>query len=138
MRTTQNAAPPTPAQRGLLSLPRLAGNRQLHELVSSYGGPLLVAKDLKVSTDLLSRWISGEIEVPYHFLLAVYWQSNYGFQQAFSESHGTHMENWRAREKAEHMCAQLETVVKQAATALGHDHPALQLPKPDAGKVKGQ
>jgi hypothetical protein len=81
--------------------PVLSGHHQFAELVHSYGGRDLVARDLHMSPDLVDAYTVGKLEPPYAVLLAVYWQSAYGFAQGFSESHWAHQFNTVKRREAE-------------------------------------
>lgn len=99
--------------RTMLSRPRISGSAQLRELVDGYGGVDRVCKDFRVAKSLLARYLSGSLEPPYTFMLAIYWQGPYGFSQAFSESHWTHQYNFSKRRVAEERCQKLEQSLKK-------------------------
>lgn len=106
--------------RSAFSFPTLGGQDHCRNLVADFGGIDLVCKKFKVGQDLLNRYLSGQLEPPYTFMLALYWQSRYGFDQAFSESHWTHNYNCfklaEAKEKVNH----LERVLEHAVKLLEH------------------
>ena len=105
------AAERTPRDtRGAFSFPTLGGARDCRNLVEDFGGIDLVCKSFKVSSDLVNRYISGQLEPPYTFLLALYWQSRYGFDQAFAESHWTHQYNCFRLAESQEKVKQLERV----------------------------
>jgi hypothetical protein len=106
--------------RSSFSRPVLGGLDDCRNLVSSYGGIHRVSEDFKISPDLLNRYLSGQIDPPYTFLLALYWQSNYGFQQAFAESHWSHQYNSFRAFQAEEKVKSLERLLDHAVRLLEH------------------
>jgi hypothetical protein len=131
---------PERESRTHFSLPTLAGHEMLRELVSDYGGIDRTSKDLKIAADLLNRYLSGQLEPPYTLLLALYWQSCYGFKQAFAESHWTHQYNTFRRHEAEAKVAHLERVVGHAVSLLEHRTDAAEMVRQSlslAGGVSG-
>lgn len=101
-----------------LSFPVLAGSQTFRTLVSSLGGVSYVSKQFKMSEDLVSSYLTGEIDPPYTVLLALYWHSYYGFSQAFSEAHWTHDYNSFKRRQAEEKVVHLELVLEHAVAIL--------------------
>jgi len=99
---------PKREHRSLMSMPVLAGAAQLRELVHVYGGFARTSRDFRIAESTLAGYLSGKHEPPYTLLLALYWQGPYGFEQAFSESHYTHQENWSKRRAAEERVAKFE------------------------------
>jgi hypothetical protein len=118
-----------PKRDGLQSftLPKIGGVEYVRDLVSDYGGIDRVSKELKVAPDLVNRYITGQIEAPYVFLLALWWQSSHGFKQAFSEVHWTHNYNCFKRREAEEKVRSLERVLKHAEALLEHRSDAAAL-----------
>lgn len=114
----------------MFTLPRIDGAELFDELVMAYGGPERVARDLKLSPDLVARWRRADPEPPYTMLLALWWQSPHGFNQAFSECHWTHLHNFNLRRQAEERNTLLEQTLQRVADVLGWDHPALNLAAP--------
>lgn len=116
-----NAAERTPRDtRGAFSFPTLGGVRDCRNLVEDFGGIDLVCKSFKVTPDLVNRYLSGQLEPPYTFLLALYWQSRYGFDQAFAESHWTHQYNCFRLAESQEKVKQLERVLQHAVRLLEH------------------
>lgn len=123
-----SAAERTPRDtRAAFSFPTLGGARDCRNLVEDFGGIDLVCKLFKVSSDLVNRYISGQIEPPYTFLLALYWQSRYGFDQAFAESHWTHQYNCFRLAESQEKVKQLERVLHHAVRLLEHRSDAADL-----------
>lgn len=110
-----------------LSRPKLGGAEHCRELVSALGGIHLVATDFKIDPDLLNRYMTGQIDVPYTVLLAFYWQSDWGFKHAFREAHWTHNYNSFRRAQAEEKVKSLERVVGLAVALLEHRADAADL-----------
>jgi hypothetical protein len=111
---------PKRESKSRFSLPRLGGAEQLRELVDDYGGLAQVARDLRIGDDLLNRYLCGQLEVPYSLLVALWWQTSYGFRQGFSESSWTHNYNTFLKRQAEARAQQLEVVVQHAVQLLEH------------------
>lgn len=114
-------------QATMFSLPSLGGAAQLIELVMAYGGPERVCKDLQISRELLDRYCQDNPPAPYTTALAIWWQGPYGFNQAFSEAHRTHLHNYGMRLHAEERIRQLETTLTEIIIAIGPGHPAIKL-----------
>lgn len=106
-----------PAQ---LSLPKLGGAEQLRQLVADYGGIDRVSHDFRLGSDLLNRYMVGQLEAPFSLLCALWWQTASGFRQAFAESHWSHQYNSFRRREAEAKVAHLEQVVAHAVRLLEH------------------
>lgn len=111
------------------SLPKLGGVEHCKELVSDYGGVHRVADDLKVAPELVTRYITGQIDPPYVFLVALWWQTNHGFRQAFAESHWTHQYNSFRKAEAEEKVRSLERLLAHAVSLLEHRTDAATLLK---------
>ena len=120
------------------SFPRLAGSDELCQLVTDYGGIAEVSKDFKIGADLLNRYMVGQLEPPYSLLLAIYWQSSYGFRQGFAESHWTHQYNTFTRQQAEAKVRYLETVVQHAIQLLEHRPEAADLARQMLAQVPAE
>lgn len=120
-----------PPERTMFSLPRIGGKEAWAHLVRTYGGVDRVAADLKMTIDLVNLYQTAQ-DPPYAVLIALWWQGPHGFDQAFSETHWTHMLNFAAKRNAEERVQLLEHKLTSIANALGHDHPALLAlePKP--------
>lgn len=110
-------------RRSSFTLPVIGGAEVFHDLVQDYGGPAMVSRDFKLSRDLIAKYSSGELNVPYVTMLALWWQSWRGFDQAFSETHNTHMHNFEMRRRAELERYILAKVVQRAIDLLPGDHP---------------
>lgn len=104
--------------RSAFSFPKLGGSRDCKNLVDDFGGIDLVCKLFKVSPELVNRYLAGQIEPPYTFMLALYWQSRYGFDQAFSESHWSHNYNSFKLAESQERVKQLERVLEHAVRLL--------------------
>lgn len=104
--------------RSAFSFPKLGGARDCKNLVADFGGIDQVCKCFRVEPALLNRYITGQIEPPYTFLLALYWQSRYGFEQAFSEAHWTHNYNSFKLAESQEKVKQLELVLEHAVRLL--------------------
>ena len=113
--------------RSAFSFPKLGGARDCRNLVEDYGGIDQVCKAFKVTPDLVNRYLSGQIEPPYTFLLALYWQSRYGFDQAFSESHWSHQYNCFRLAESQERVKSLEKVLEHAVRLLEHRSDAANL-----------
>ena len=114
-----SAAERTPRDtRAAFAFPNLGGLRDCRNLVQDFGGIDRVCKEFKVSADLVNRYLSGQLEPPYTFLLALYWQSRYGFDQAFAESHWTHQYNCFKLAESQERVKQLERVLQHAIRLL--------------------
>lgn len=113
--------------RSSLSMPKLGGSEQCRTLVSAYGGIHRVAEDFQIDPNLLNRYLTGQIEPPYSFLVALYWHTDYGFKQAFSEAHWTHQYNTFRYHQADEKCKALERVVQHAIALLEHRADAADL-----------
>jgi hypothetical protein len=111
----------------VFSLPKLGGTVQFVDLVTDYGGPDRVARDLKIGRDLLDRFLGGELEAPYTVFLALWWHTAHGFRQGFDEAHWTHSYNSFRRREAELRCEHLEAVIQHAAALLERRPGAAQL-----------
>lgn len=96
----------------------MAGHQALAHLVREYGGAAVVAKDFRVTPQLLGRWLSGDLEAPFTFFLALWWQGPMGFRQAYSESHWTHDFVCFLRREAVDRVELLERLIVQAGYAL--------------------
>lgn len=127
---------PKRVSRTGLSRPKLGGAEQCRELVSALGGIHLVSTDFKIDPDLLNRYMTGQIEVPYTVLLAFYWQSDWGFKHAFEEAHWTHNYNSFRRAQAEEKVKSLERVVGLAVALLEHRPDAADLMREVMAEVK--
>ena len=103
------------AATGFLSLPRLAGHHQLRELAHQYGGEERLGHALKIDHELMSKWLSGQIDPPYYLLVAAWFASPLGFQQAFSESHWANQENTILKNAARRETAALKTAIRDLA-----------------------
>lgn len=106
--------------RAAFSFPNLGGARDCRNLVEDFGGIDRVCKQFKVAPDLLNRYLSGQLEPPYTFLLALYWQSRYGFDQAFAESHWSHQYNCFRLSESQEKVKSLERVLEHAVRLLEH------------------
>lgn len=106
--------------RSAFSFPKLGGDRDCKHLVSDYGGIDRVSKDFKVSVDLVNSYITGQLEPPYTFLLALYWQSTYGFSQAFAESHWSHQYNCFRLAESQEKVKSLQRTLEHAVRLLEH------------------
>jgi hypothetical protein len=104
----------------LFTLPPVETIR-LADLVSDCGGVDLVAERFGLTTALLKLWVSGEVIAPKYFLIALWWQSYRGFDQAFAETHYANSRNYRELCKAEARVELLEQVVHRALERLGDD-----------------
>jgi len=124
--------------RSAFSFPRLGGSEELCQLVTDYGGISEVSKDFKIGADLLNRYMVGQLEPPYSLLLAIYWQSSYGFRQGFAESHWTHQYNSFTRKQAEAKVRYLETVVQHAIQLLEHRPEAADLARQMLSQVAAE
>lgn len=113
--------------KSAFSFPTLGGVRDCRNLVDDFGGIDLVCKAFKVTPDLVNRYLSGQLEPPYTFLLALYWQSRYGFDQAFSESHWSHQYNCFRLAESQERVKSLERVLEHAVRLLEHRSDAMQL-----------
>lgn len=113
--------------RSAFSMPKLGGQSDCRRLVSDYGGLHRVCEDFKVTADLVNRYISGQLDPPYTFLLALYWQTANGFEQAFAESHWSHQYNSFRRAQADEKVKELERVLDHAVRLLEH--------RPDAASL---
>ena len=112
------------ANRLRLRLPKIDAGH-FRSLTEDYGGPEFVARDLKIEYELFSRWYKGELEPPYHLLVAMWFMSTWGINQAFSESHWAHQENSMLKNEARRETQQLRTVLERVKGILGSNHPAL-------------
>ena len=79
-----------------------------------------MSKDFKVSVDLVNSYITGQLEPPYTFLLALYWQSTYGFSQAFAESHWSHQYNCFRLAESQEKVKSLQRTLEHAVRLLEH------------------
>nr|CDL66352.1 unnamed protein product [uncultured bacterium] len=104
--------------RSAFSMPKLGGAAHCRELVSDYGGIHRVSEDFQVTPGLVSQYVSGQLEAPFTFLLALYWQTSHGFRQAFSESHWTHQYNSFKVAEATENVLKLERVLAHAVRLL--------------------
>lgn len=86
-------------------------------LILAMGGPEHAAKALKISDDLMSRWMSGELDPPFATKVALYWQGKYGHSTAFTESHWAHSYNVFLMNEARARVDVLEKALKQANLA---------------------
>lgn len=110
--------------RTMFTLPsHLGGPESLDDLVRIYGGHDRVCRDLKISQELLHRYLRGEPDPPFTLLLALYWQTPDGFNQAFSETHMTHMFNFAMRRQAESRARLLNELILKTVDLIGRDHP---------------
>lgn len=96
-------------------------NTDFADLVADCGGVDAVAKDLRISVDLVRRYCDGSLSIPHVTWLALWWQSWRGFDQAFSETHNTHMHNFEMRRRAELERYILGKVVQRAIELLPAD-----------------
>lgn len=103
--------------------PEMGSSTEFHDLVNDCGGVELVAKELRISVDLVRRYANGSLPIPYVTWLALWWQSWRGFNQAFSETHMTHMHNFEMRRLAELERYILMRVMARAIDVLPADHP---------------
>lgn len=111
-------------QRTMFTLPsHLGGPESLDDLVRIYGGHDRVCRDLKISQELLHRYLRGEPDPPFTLLLALYWQTPDGFNQAFSETHQTHMFNFAMRRQAESRARLLNELILKTVDLIGREHP---------------
>lgn len=110
-------------QRVVFSQPPDCSLELFVDTVSDYGGPAMVAKDLRISRELLGRYLAGEVPVPYATWCALWWQSWRGFNQAFSETHYTHTHNFYMRRRAEAQRLILYKTIERARELLPVDHP---------------
>lgn len=101
-----------------LPLPKLEGSQQFRHLVHALGGVTYVSKQFRMAQELVSSYLTGEIEPPYTVLCALYWHSHYGFSEAFSAAHWTHDFNSFRRTQAEEKSAYLERCLEQAIALL--------------------
>ena len=106
-----------PKKTGLLPVPNVEGV-SAKILVEAMGGKAYAAQCLKVGEDLISLWMSGEVEAPFSAKVAMYWQSNYGFSLAFSESHWAHEYNCALKNEARARVEILEQAMKRAGLPL--------------------
>lgn len=111
-------------RRTMFTIPsHLGGSACLDDLVRIYGGHDRVCRDLKLSQELLHRYLRGDTDPPFTLLLALYWQTPDGFNQAFSETHQTHMFNFAMRRQAESRARLLNELILKTAELIGLDHP---------------
>lgn len=118
---------PSRDTRFAFSFPRIGGARDLRHLVEDFGGIDRVSKDFKISVDLLNRYISDQLEPPYTLLLALYWQSRIGFEQAFADSHWSHQYNSFRLAESQEKVKSLERVLEHAVRLLEHRSDAASL-----------
>lgn len=98
-----------------LSLPKCGGGHlQFNRMVQDYGGFELVARDFHVAPELVQRWMAGISQVPRTAMLALWWHTNHGFDQAFRESHWTHAFMCFLRTQARDRVELLERLIVQA------------------------
>lgn len=115
-------AKPIPT-RTTFTLPEHGGAEDFFDLVKDCGGIDQVAKDLRISVDLVKRYAAGSLPIPYVTWVALWWQSWRGFNQAFSETHATHLHNFDMRRQAELERYILMRVMTKAIETLPADHP---------------
>lgn len=101
------------------SLPNCNTPGNLPYLVTAYGGPELVCRDLRVSRELLDLWLSGEVHPPFYFQIALWWQGPYGFSQGFAETHFANSRNYQLLMRAVDHIAVLERLLSDAGRRLG-------------------
>lgn len=99
-------------RRAAFSMPTLSGHEQLQDLVRAYGGSQRVINDFRIAPELLRAYLAGVMEPPFTLLLAVYWQSPYGFEQAFSETHWANQANYQRAQVAEAKLQQYSTLLE--------------------------
>lgn len=99
------------------------GSITAHDLIDSMGGAAQAAKVIRVTQELIDLWQSGQVETPWTAMLALWWQSPYGFAQAFNESHWTHQYNSMLKREARDRVELLEAFIH----AQGMQPPGRQL-----------
>lgn len=125
-KNAKTKAKPIPT-RTTFTLPEHGGPADFLDLVKDSGGINQVAKDLRISPDLVKRYANGTLPIPYVTWVALWWQSWRGFNQAFSETHATHLHNFDMRRQAELERYILMRVMTKAMDALPEDHPISEM-----------
>lgn len=110
-------APPKQLSTGLLPVPRVGGV-PVKTLVEAIGGPKAAAACLRISDELMAKWITEELEAPFSAKVALFWQSRFGMEAAFSESHWSHQYNTFLKNEARARVAVLEEAIKAARLPL--------------------
>lgn len=109
--------PERPTRPDRLHTPELRPT-DMARMVREFGGDKLAAKTLRISTELLSKWQSGELEPPYTAMAALFWLSPAGLRAAFDQSHWTHSYNSFLKDEARARVAVLERAMQMAGMPL--------------------